>query len=390
MNKLKKILKSLARNFISTRIGDLATNLTYVSFLSIFPLMAIILGLSKGFGLDVILIGKIREYIPSSEVQLNYIFLVAQRLIKSLNSNILSVVGLVVIIWSVINLLMILEQSINMIWQVKTNRNLSRRIINYIAIIFVIPIFLLLIIGTNDKILELLSSINYVGRLTIVIMNILKILFMVLILTFIYYAVPNTYVSVKNAFISAAIVILTLLFINNFYSFIQKSISKYNAIYGSLAFVPLFLVWVRYLWIIILTGVQLTYILDSDSFSFENKINILSKKSLCIQVYALIVNRFFENKSPYSVKEISKKLDINMQLILQTLNCLESMGYLVKLEKRTIYYQVNINPENICIKDVLEKFEKKDSKTLTNIQLYHKYSVDTLIKDIWKEKDVNN
>ena len=144
------------------------------------------------------------------------------------------------------------------------------------------------------------------------------------------------------------------------------------------------------MWIIILTGVQLTYILDSDSFSFENKINILSKKSLCIQVYALIVNRFFENKSPYSVKEISKKLDINMQLILQTLNCLESMGYLVKLEKRTIYYQVNINPENICIKDVLEKFEKKDSKTLTNIQLYHKYPIDTLIKDIWKEKDVNN
>ena len=66
------------------------------------------------------------------------------------------------------------------------------------------------------------------------------------------------------------------------------------------------------------------------------------------------------------------------------------MGYVVKLERRTLFYQVNMNPENITIKDVLEKFEKKDSKTLTNIQLYQEYPVDTLIKDVWKEKNANN
>lgn len=66
------------------------------------------------------------------------------------------------------------------------------------------------------------------------------------------------------------------------------------------------------------------------------------------------------------------------------------MGYIVKLERRTLFYQVNMNPENITIKDVLEKFEKKDSKTLTNIQLYQEYPVDTLIKDVWKEKNANN
>lgn len=66
------------------------------------------------------------------------------------------------------------------------------------------------------------------------------------------------------------------------------------------------------------------------------------------------------------------------------------MEYIVKLERRTLFYQVNMNPENITIKDVLEKFEKKDSKTLTNIQLYQEYPVDTLIKDVWKEKNANN
>lgn len=387
---MKKIIKSLSRNFVNAKIGDLATNLTYVSFISIFPLVAVVMGLSKGFGLDRLLVNRLKEYVPSSETQLNYILEVAEKMINSLNSSVLSGVGLVIILWSVINLLMILEKSINIVWQVRENRNLSRRIINYIAIIFIIPIVLLLLIGTNDKILQILSSFSKIGIFTIVIMNILKLLIMISIVTFMYYAVPNTYVSLKSSVISATTVILTLLVLSNFYGFVQNSISKYNAIYGSLAFVPLFLVWVRYLWIIVLTGVKLTYILDSKDFSFENKINILSKKSLCIQVYALIVSRFFENKNPYSVKQISDKFGINIQLILHTLRCLENMGYIVKLERRTLFYQVNINPENITIKDVLEKFEKKDSKTLTNIQLYQEYPVDTLIKDVWKEKNANN
>lgn len=387
---MKKIIKSLSRNFVNAKIGDLATNLTYVSFISIFPLVAVVMGLSKGFGLDRLLVNRLKEYVPSSETQLNYILEVAEKMINSLNSSVLSGVGLVIILWSVINLLMILEKSINIVWQVRENRNLSRRIINYIAIIFIIPIVLLLLIGTNDKILQILSSFSKIGIFTIVIMNILKLLIMISIVTFMYYAVPNTYVSLKSSVISATTVILTLLVLSNFYGFVQNSISKYNAIYGSLAFVPLFLVWVRYLWIIVLTGVKLTYILDSKDFSFENKINILSKKSLCIQVYALIVSRFFENKNPYSVKQISDKFGINIQLILHTLRCLENMGYIVKLERRTLFYQVNMNPENITIKDVLEKFEKKDSKTLTNIQLYQEYPVDTLIKDVWKEKNANN
>ena len=163
---MKNIIKSLSRNFVNAKIGDLATNLTYVSFISIFPLVAVVMGLSKGFGLDRLLVNRLKEYVPSSETQLNYILEVAEKLIKSLNSSVLSGVGLVIILWSVINLLMILEKSINIVWQVRENRILSRRIINYIAIIFIIPIVLLLLIGTNDKILQILSSFSKIGIFT--------------------------------------------------------------------------------------------------------------------------------------------------------------------------------------------------------------------------------
>ena len=64
---MKKISKSLLKNLFSTDISRLASNLTYVSLLAIFPFIALILGLSKGFSLDVILVDKIKNTIPETE-----------------------------------------------------------------------------------------------------------------------------------------------------------------------------------------------------------------------------------------------------------------------------------------------------------------------------------
>ena len=267
---MNKFLKLFIKNFTDKKIMDLATNLTYVSFLSIFPTVAVILGLSKGFGLDLLLVNKIKLTIPTTEKQLNYIISVAEKMIKALNSSILSGVGLIVIIYAVINLLSILENSINLLWNVKKTREFSRRLINYIAIIFLVPITLIFLIGTNDKILELLYRFSNIGIITVIIMNILKIGVFIAILFFIYYAVPNTYVSVKSSLISSSTVVVTLLILSNFYTLIQQSISRYNAIYGSLAFVPLFLVWIRYLWIIVLLGVRLNYYLDNRTVSYTH------------------------------------------------------------------------------------------------------------------------
>lgn len=378
---MKKILKLLIKNFTDKKIMDLATNLTYVSFLSIFPTVAVILGLSKGFGLDLLLVNKIKLTIPTTEKQLSYIISVAEKMIKALNSSILSGVGLIVIIYAVINLLSILENSINLLWNVKKTREFSRRIINYIAIIFLVPIILIFLIGTNDKILELLYKFSNIGVITVIIMNILKIAVFIAILFFIYYAVPNTYVSIKSSLISASTVVVTLLILSNFYSLIQQSISSYNAIYGSLAFVPLFLVWIRYLWIIVLLGVRLNYYLDNRMLVMDVKMNIKTQKKLCILVYALIIDSFNKGSSPLSAGFISEKLKVKRPYIIKILEILEQMGYIVKLMDRYIFYQVNKDPSLVTVKEVLDKFEQKDFFNIS-IENDIEYDENMYIKDV--------
>ena len=211
---MRKIFKSLIKNLLSTNISSLASNLTYVSLLAIFPFIALILGLSKGFSLDVILVDKIKNTIPETENILSHILKIAENLIKSLNSSLLSGLGIIVIMWSVINLLMILEESFNDIWHVKNSREFSRKVINYIAIIFLIPIVTVIFIGTSDKILELIYKIGTLGSFTIFLVKFLKFILIFSLFTTMYYIIPNTKVSLKASCISAFMAILFLYIFN--------------------------------------------------------------------------------------------------------------------------------------------------------------------------------
>ena len=92
-----------------------------------------------------------------------------------------------------------------------------------------------------------------------------------------YLAFPNTKVKFKNAFLSGifagtAFQILQYLFLSG-----QIYVSKYNAIYGSFAFLPLLLIWLQLVWTITLAGAVLCYSSQNIfQFNFSNDISTIS------------------------------------------------------------------------------------------------------------------
>lgn len=360
---MKKISKSLLKNLFSTDISRLASNLTYVSLLAIFPFIALILGLSKGFSLDVILVDKIKNTIPETENILSHILKIAENLVKSLNSSLLSGLGIIVIMWSVVNLLMLLEESFNDIWHVKNSREFSRKVINYIAIIFLIPIVTVIFIGTSDKILELTSRIATFGSFTIFLVKFLKFILIFSLFTTMYYIIPNTKVSFKASSISSLMVILFLYIFSMFYTIIQVSISKYNAIYGSLAFVPLFLIWVKFLWLVILIGAKLSYMIDNNYDSNDKKLPIKYEKEISIYILYLIIKRFIANERPYTISELTHVTGIKKYAIRIGINTLCNLSYITKVYTKDdeIMYQVNKNPDYIKLNKYIYDFEMADN-----------------------------
>lgn len=360
---MRKISKSLLKNLFSTDISRLASNLTYVSLLAIFPFIALILGLSKGFSLDVILVDKIKNTIPETENILSHILKIAENLVKSLNSSLLSGLGIIVIMWSVVNLLILLEESFNDIWHVKNSREFSRKVINYIAIIFLIPIVTVIFIGTSDKILELTSRIATFGSFTIFLVKFLKFILIFSLFTTMYYIIPNTKVSFKASSISSLMVILFLYIFSMFYTIIQVSISKYNAIYGSLAFVPLFLIWVKFLWLVILIGAKLSYMIDNNYDSNDKKLPLKYEKEISIYILYLIIKRFIANERPYTISELTQVTGIKKYAIRIGINTLCNLSYITKVYTKDdeIMYQVNKNPDYIKLNKYIYDFEMADN-----------------------------
>lgn len=360
---MRKISKSLLKNLFSTDISRLASNLTYVSLLAIFPFIALILGLSKGFSLDVILVDKIKNTIPETENILSHILKIAENLVKSLNSSLLSGLGIIVIMWSVVNLLILLEESFNDIWHVKNSREFSRKVINYIAIIFLIPIVTVIFIGTSDKILELTSRIATFGSFTIFLVKFLKFILIFSLFTTMYYIIPNTKVSFKASSISSLMVILFLYIFSMFYTIIQVSISKYNAIYGSLAFVPLFLIWVKFLWLVILIGAKLSYMIDNNYDSNDKKLPLKYEKEISIYILYLIIKRFIANERPYTISELTHVTGIKKYAIRIGINTLCNLSYITKVYTKDdeIMYQVNKNPDYIKLNKYIYDFEMADN-----------------------------
>jgi len=115
IDEMKRIIYLIYRNYRDGETQILAISLTYYSLLAIFPVVALILGITKGFGLDKLFIQKFFELWPGNNGILKVIIDVAQRLLLSTESSILTSVGIIILIYSAVKVLIMLENSFNKI-----------------------------------------------------------------------------------------------------------------------------------------------------------------------------------------------------------------------------------------------------------------------------------
>ena len=154
IGEIKKMIYLIYRNYRDGETQILAISLTYYSLLAIFPVVALVLGITKGFGLDKIFIQKFFELWPGNNSFLKLIVDIAQKLLLSTESSILTGAGIVILIYSAVKVLIMLENSFNKIWKINKKRSLTRRVVDYIAIIFLGPIFFVLLSALNSVMIE--------------------------------------------------------------------------------------------------------------------------------------------------------------------------------------------------------------------------------------------
>ena len=374
ISEIKRMIYLIYRNYRDGETQILAISLTYYSLLAIFPVVALVLGITKGFGLDKIFIQKFFELWPGNNSFLRVIVDVAQRLLLSTESSILTGVGIVILIYSAVKVLIMLENSFNKIWKINKKRSITRRVVDYIAIIFLGPIFFVLLSALNSVAVEEISK-HFSGNA--VIMNLFIGLFgpatYIILFSYLFYVIPNTNVKIKPAVYAGIVTTLLTFGWKLLFLLLQSSITRYNIIYGSLALIPIFLIWVQYVWVTILLGAQIAFsIQTSDEFLYSEKIEmpIKVKREAGILILSLIIKNFVEKKESFTYQKLTDRLGMEVFFVKEILSDLEKMGFINEVfydKNSDSQYQVAYSPESITIREFMKKFDTKNIEHYENI-----------------------
>ncbi len=177
--------------------------------------------------------------------------------------------GMVGIFFSVIMVLGQIEKSLNIIWKVTKGRSLLRKIADYISLMILLPISINVALAAGTTLESQVLSIHLDRFLPIVWMQTLllkgvPVLFLSATLYVIYIFFPNTKTGGIPTLIGAVIAGGCWFITQNIYISAQVGVAKYNAIYGSFASIPLFLIWVWVAWLFVLIGAQIAYAIQKE------------------------------------------------------------------------------------------------------------------------------
>jgi len=412
--KLLRTFSLAFKGYNEDKIKLRASALTFYSVLSVVPIMAMLFGIAKGFGFEEKFQILLQENMKGQEEVAQWLINFSGNMLNNVKGGWIFGVGLVFLLWSVLQVLGNIENTFNSIWQVNQGRVFFRKFSDYFSIMLVAPILILLSSSIQIYIVDMANSlstdtiiISFVHSFLFFLIKLIPYVIIWLLFTFIYMVMPNTKVKFGSALFAGIIAGTIFQLLQWGYIHFQVGVSKYNAIYGSFAALPLFLVWLNWSWLIVLFGAEISFSAQNHhQYEYETDIKRLNLKTrFLISIYILhyIINNFKKDKPALTSQEISKNLKIPVRLVriltYELIEC-ELLAETIinnKVKETALLPAKDIN--TITISDVKNRISKNgsefnfidsDKTTLNAIsdllqkadELVEKSIVNKLIKDI--------
>lgn len=318
---VKKLLLAVERS-TTKRMVNSASALTYSTLLAIVPIMAVVFAVARGFGYNKYIEDWFREALASQPQAAEIIIGFVNSYLVHTKSGIFLGVGLVFMLWTVIMLINNIEQTFNYIWQVKKPRSLFRTITDYMAMFLLVPIIIVITSGLSIFIATVSDNIEGYVLLAPVMrffIALLPYLFMSAVFVALYVFMPNTKVKFSCAIVPGILAGVAMQIVQLFYIHSQIWVSSYNAIYGSFAALPLFMLWVQISWTICLFGAELCYTSQNlEDYAFRAQTEDISHRyrlMLCVILASKVCKRFEQGGKPYTALDLKLETGIPVRIV---------------------------------------------------------------------------
>ena len=320
-----RIMVLAVRGFLENRVSLRASALTFYTLLSVVPIAAMGFGIAKGFGFENKMEDFIIDNFKGQEEVMNYIIELSYSVLEDVEGGLLAGIGLIVLIWSVMQVLTNIESSFNAIWQVKKSRRFLRQLSDYLSMMLIAP--LLIVVSSSlsvyfstriETATQSLDMIKKFGPYFQSLFTLIPYALVWLLFTLVYMIMPNTKVKFKYAIIAGIIAGTAFQITQWGYIHFQIGVSKYSAIYGTFAALPLFLAWLQISWLIVLLGAQISYAYQNvGKYEFEaQSVDVSSRhrRLLSLFIVQYIVKKFADGTDPVTSNQISQDLGIPLRL----------------------------------------------------------------------------
>ncbi len=329
------VLGSFGKNLGGIR----AAGLSMITLLSIVPILVLVFGVASGLGYREKLDELIVEWTAGFPANTREAIETVRGLVKSTRLGALGIIGSLLLAYSALTLFTRVEQALNYVWRARKSRSWARRIVDFVAFLVLVPLFGLASILLNSIFASagaLRETWPLISLLVDAGAGAIPPLLMGLAFTLLYKIVPNVRVRWIPAMLGGLVAGATWIIVYGVYLRFQVGVGRLNAIYATLAALPLLLVYLQLSWTILLVGADV-------SFAVQNihRLRVLEhlpppsfrdRRRIAMHVVGEATRRFTEGRKGVDVVDLASRCDLPGEWVVPVVDDLVAAGLLLRVD----------------------------------------------------------
>jgi membrane protein len=184
------------------------------------------------------------------------------RYINNTRVGSLGAIGLITLFLSVVATLDNIEEAFNQICGIERGKAVHHKLRDYLIVIFSIPLLIGLAVTITTS-LQHQGLVQWFLRLPgighLILLRVVPWLSIWIVLICLYLFIPNVRIRFRHALAGSLIAGTAFQLTQWAYIHFQLGVSRHNAIYGTLALLPVFMMWIYTCWIIVLAGMEIVW-----------------------------------------------------------------------------------------------------------------------------------
>ncbi|RJX30932.1 MAG: YihY family inner membrane protein [Oxalobacter sp.] len=365
-------LRFMVGRFKHARLQQVAGNLTFTTLLALVPLLTIALALFTMFPAFGTLKASLEAYFaqvmmpkPIANTILRYLTVFTNK------AGHLSIIGAVGVLFASMALMGMIERAFNQIWRVRKRRSLLKRMALYLTLGVLGPfLFVASLTVTSNVYFAAGGTFRHPTLLQSLIYAFFSIVWMTLSFTVLYVVMPNRTIHWREAVCGGIFAAITFEIVKRVFAIFILDFTTYRKIYGAVAAIPVFLLWIYLSWLITLSGAAFVAGIHYLWHGRWRQIISSTKGSAFVDAMTILGILHEAKESGVDEAQIREMTGLGLDEVENLLECMESVGWvahfrsdpMVRLRERkiradtTVYWKLTADPLELTLAQVFRLF----------------------------------